>query len=62
MFMRKIILHEFVCDHGHIKYAEYDAEICNICGNRNFTLVRKNAAEINKDGFTKTPRDDSNKE
>lgn len=62
MFMQKIILHEFVCEYGHTKYAKYNPEICNVCGSRNFTLVRKNAAEINKDGFTKTPRDYSNKE
>ena len=61
MFMRKIILHEFVCKYGHIKYAEHDPEICNICGNKKFKLVRKSAAEINENGFTKTPRDDSNK-
>ena len=56
------VLHEWICKYGHIKYGEYEPEICNIWGYHEFKLVAKNAGAITKDGFTKTPRDDSNKE
>ena len=52
----KITLHEYMCKHGHIKYGEYTPEICNICGNKEFTLIAKNAGEITKDGFTRTSK------
>lgn len=55
------VLHEWHCKHGHIKYNQFEPDICNICGNHDFKLVAKNAGVVTKDGFSKTPRDDSNK-
>lgn len=33
------ILKVYICKHGHVKYSEYEPDVCNICGNTSFKLI-----------------------
>ncbi len=41
-----IIFRVYVCKHGHVKYSEYEPDVCNICGNTSFKLIRGITIEV----------------